>query len=30
LVRESPFLRDGTTWLHSGTAVRTDIWKMEK
>jgi hypothetical protein len=29
LIRESPFLRDGTTWLHSGTVVRTERWKMK-
>jgi hypothetical protein len=30
LILESPFLRDGTTWLRSGTVVRTDIWKRRK
>jgi hypothetical protein len=30
LIGESPFLRNGTTWLRSGTVVWTDIWKMEK
>jgi hypothetical protein len=30
LIRESPFLRDGTTWLWSSTVVRTGIWKMVK
>jgi hypothetical protein len=25
LIRESPFLRDGTTWLWSSTTVRTEI-----
>jgi hypothetical protein len=30
LIRESPFLRDGTAWLRSGTVVRTGKWKIEK
>jgi hypothetical protein len=30
LIRESPFLRDGTAWLRSGTVVRTGSWKMKK
>jgi hypothetical protein len=30
LIRESPFLCDGTTWLWSNTVVRTGIWKMVK
>jgi hypothetical protein len=30
LIRESLFLRDGTTWLRSDTVVRTDIWNMRK
>jgi hypothetical protein len=30
LVRKSPFLCDGTTWLWSSTVVRTEIWKMVK
>ena len=30
LIRESPFLRDGTTWLCSGTVVKTRTWKMVK
>jgi hypothetical protein len=30
LIRESSFLRDGTTWLHSSTVVRIDICKMKK
>jgi hypothetical protein len=30
LIRESPFLRDGTTWLRSSTVVRTGTWKKVK
>jgi hypothetical protein len=30
LIRESPFLRDGTTWLLYSTVVRTERWKMKK
>jgi hypothetical protein len=30
LIRESPFLRDGMTWLWSSTVVRTETWKMIK
>jgi hypothetical protein len=30
LIRESSFLCDGTTWLWSGTVVRTRIWKVVK
>jgi hypothetical protein len=30
LIRESPFLHDGMTWLWSGTVVRTRIRTMEK
>jgi hypothetical protein len=30
LIRESPFLHDGTTWLWSSTIVRTESWKIEK
>jgi hypothetical protein len=30
LIRESPFLCDGMTWLWSSTVVRTGIWKMVK
>jgi hypothetical protein len=30
LIRELPFLRDGTTWLWSSTVIRTRIWKMVK
>ena len=30
LIHESPFLRDGTTWLCSGTVVKTRTWKMVK
>jgi hypothetical protein len=30
LIHESPFLRDGTTWLLSSTVVITEIWKNGK
>jgi hypothetical protein len=30
LIRESPFLRDGTTWLLSGIVVITGTWKIGK
>jgi hypothetical protein len=30
LIRESPFLRDGMTWLWSSTIVRTGIRQMVK
>jgi hypothetical protein len=30
LIHKSPFLCDSMAWLHSGTVVRTGIWKMEK
>jgi hypothetical protein len=30
LIRESPFIRDGTTWLWSSTVVRTGIWNIMK
>ena len=30
LIRESPFLWNGMTWLWSSTVVRTGIWKMIK
>jgi hypothetical protein len=30
LIRKSPFLRDGMTWLWSDTIVTPEIWKMVK